>query len=263
MSVDLSTVQRRATELATNIGRSAMHQMFPRDFEYYMIALELVDGRGDTIDYLAFPVLPSSIVKAENKRINIKKAYKSTLVLTSSAFTPQDITIRGNFGRSFKILIGGKEILSGLAFTASIKNGVFETRQFLNQSLVKIIPQFSSFVKTGYGVTKLLQSIIQKSDGGDSNGPYRLYFYNFALGESYLVVAPSKALTLEQNDSNMNMIWNYTLNLTIIAPLETIKNAITLSSVKKLLTSSIIQGTVNSVGRDVVSYVSRIKAFRG
>jgi hypothetical protein len=262
VSLDLTTVQRQAVQLASSVGRATMHQLYPNDFEYYMIALELVDGSGNTIDYLAFPILPSSITKSENKRINIKKAFKSTLVLTSSAFTPQDITIRGNFGRGFKILIGTKEILNGLAFINSVKNGVFSLGKLFNKGLSLPTAQFSRFVKTGYGVTKLLQSIIQKSDGSDHNGPYRLYLYNYALGESYLVVAPSKALTLEQNDSNMNMIWNYTLNLTIIAPLESIKNAISLSSVKRLLTASIVQGTVNKVGRDVVNYVSRIKSFR-
>jgi hypothetical protein len=55
---------------------------------------------------------------------------------------------------------------------------------------------------------------------------------------------------------------NYTLNLTIIAPLESIKNAVGLTSVKRLLTSSVVQGAVNKVGRDIVSYVSRIKLLR-
>lgn len=259
MSIDLTTVKRRVTELRSGLGHSALHQLYPKDFEYYMIALELVNGSGDTIDYLAFPVLPSSITKSENKRINIKKAYKSTLVLTSTAFTPQDIVIRGNFGRSFKILIGSKEILSGLAFLSSIKNGIFDLSLQSNKNITLPTQQFSQYVKTGYGVTKLLQSIIQKSDGSDHNGPFRLYLYNLALGESYLVVAPSKALILEQNDTNMNMIWNYTLNLTIIAPLELVKNNLSLSSIGQLLVASVIQGSVNKVGRDIVNYVSRIK----
>jgi hypothetical protein len=203
VSIDLTTVRNQAIQLGNAVGRATLHQMYPNDFEYYMIALELVDGAGNSIDYLAFPVLPTAIVKSENKRINIKKGFKSTLVLTSSAFTPQDITIRGNFGRGFKILLGSRELLNGLAFINSIKNGIFG---LTSQGLSLPVPQFSQFVKTGYGVTKLLQSIIQKSDGSDHNGPYRLYLYNFALGESYLVVAPSKALTIEQNDSNMNMI---------------------------------------------------------
>lgn len=258
MSLDLSIINRRVTQMAQSVGRSVLHQMYPKDFEYYMIALELVDGTGDTIDYFAFPVLPSAITKSENKRINIKKAFKSTLILTSTAYTPQDISIRGNFGRGFKILIGTKEVLSGMAFNSSTKAGVFELTQLVNRSLISPTNQFSQFVKTGYGATKLLQSIIHKSDGSDQNGPYRLYLYNFALGESYLVVAPSKALTLEQNDSNMNMIWNYTLNLTIVAPLELVKNAIDITSNRRLLEASIVQSTVNGVGRDISNYASKI-----
>jgi hypothetical protein len=252
VSIDLSIINRRTTEMAQNIGRSLMHQLYPKDFEYYMIALELVDGAGNTIDYFAFPILPSAITKSETKRINIKKSFKSTLILTSTAYTPQDISIRGNFGRGFKIIIGGKEVLNGLAFNASTKAGVFE----LNQQVP--VNQFSQFVKTGYGAIKLLQSIIHKSDGSDANGPYRLYMYNFALGESYLVVAPNKALTLEQNESNMNMIWNYNLNLTTIAPLEEIRNAISVTSNTRILQANVLQNTVNGVGRDIVNYVSQI-----
>ena len=258
MSIDLNTVNRQVTQLVNNVGRALMHQLFPKDFEYYMMALELVDGAGNGIDYFAFPVLPSSITKSENKRINIKKAYKSTLILTSTAYTPQDISIKGNFGRGFKILIGSKEVLSGVAFNSSVRAGVFELTQLTNRSLLNPTNQFNQHVKTGYGAIKLLQSIIHKSDGSDQNGPYRLYLYNFALGESYLVVVPSKALTLEQNDSNMNMIWNYTLNLTTIAPLELVKNVISVTSNTKILEASVLQSTVNGVGRDVVNYVSRI-----
>jgi hypothetical protein len=256
VSIDLAIINRNRLALVKGIGQATVHQLYPMDFEYYMLALELVDGGGDTIDYFAFPVLPSSITKTENKRINIKKSYKSTLILTSTAYTPQDISIRGNFGRGFKILLGGKEILKGVAF--STKSGVFELTQLSNRSLLTPVNQFSQFVKTGYGALKILQSIIHKSDGSDNKGPFRLYLYNFALGESYLVVAPSKALTLEQNDSNMNMIWNYTLNLTTIAPLELVKNAVTITSNMKILEINALQNTVNGTGRDIASYVSRI-----
>jgi hypothetical protein len=175
--------------------------------------------------------------------------------LTSTAFTPQDINLRGNFGRGFKILLGGKEILNGTAFSVSTKNGVFGSNAF-NAGVSTIQPQFSSLVKTGYGATKLLQSIIQKSDGSDSKGPFKLYFYNFALGESYLVVAPSKALTLSQDDQNSNMIWNYDLSLTIIAPLESVTAAKQLSSLSKLLVLNVVQNSVNQVGKDVAGYLS-------
>jgi len=258
MSVDINIINRRVIQMNQDLGRGVVHQMFPKDFEYYMIALELVDGGGDTIDYLAFPVLPSAITKTENKRINIKKAYKSTLILTSTAFTPQDIVIRGNFGRSFKILLGNKEIFGGVALAVSTRAGVFELSQQPNQNLLLPSNQFNQFIKTGYGVIKLLQSIIHKSDGSDQRGPYRLYFYNFALGESYLVVAPSKALVLEQNDTNMNMIWHYTLNLTIVAPLELVKNTVVASSCRELLGIGVIQNTVNKAARDISNFVSRV-----
>jgi hypothetical protein len=259
MSTDLTTIKKLTNQMAQDTGRALMHSNFPNDFEYYMMALELVAGDGSTIDYLAFPVLPTSIVKSENKRISIKKAFKSTLVLTSTAFTPQDITIRGSFGRGFKILIGGNEVMNGVAFRVSVKNNVFGLSQSGNKNIIMSQPQFNASIKTGYGVTKLLQSIIQKSDGSDSNGPYRLFFYNFALGESYLVVAPSKALTLEQNDKDMNMIWNYTLNLTIIAPLELVKSAKQATSLENMFSNNIIQNTTNQVGKELSGYLSRIK----
>jgi hypothetical protein len=261
MSVDLTSVNRNIENLTNRVGRSVLHSIYPKDFEYYMMALELVDGSGNTIDYFAFPVMPSSIVKTENKRITIKKAYKSTLILTSPAFTPQDITIRGNFGRTFKILVGVKEILSGVAFFNSTKAGVFEPNQLSNRLINMPSNQFSQFIKTGYGATKILQSIIHKSDGSDQNGPFQLYLYNYALGESYLVVAPSKSLVLEQNDQNMNMVWNYTLNLTIIAPLELVRRNILPSSFKKLLIGGAIQGSINRTAREISSYLGRVKKF--
>ncbi|HQF50624.1 MAG TPA: hypothetical protein PK588_07630, partial [Paludibacteraceae bacterium] len=103
-----------------------------------------------------------------------------------------------------------------------------------------------------------LQAIIHKSDGSDQQGSYRLYLYNFALGESYLVVAPPKALVFEQNDAQTNMIWNYTLNLTIIAPLEQIRSSLLPSSNQRLLESSVIQSTINRVGKDITGYLSQV-----
>lgn len=254
MSLDLDILKRNFLELHSSLSASALHHLYPKDFEYYMIALELVNGSGSTVDYLAFPVLPASISKVENRRVNIKKAYKSTLVLTSSAFVPQDITIRGSFGRNFKILIGNSVVLNGLA--VSTRSGVYD----LSQAVTGVATPsriFSRSVKTGYGVTKILQSMINKSSGSDNNGPYRLYLYNYALGESYLVVAPSKALSLDQNDANNNMIWGYSLTLTIISPLELVKGAILPTSLLGLSSSNTVQNSVNVAAKSVSSFVSQ------
>jgi hypothetical protein len=252
MSLDLDILKRNFTELHNSLGRSALHHLYPKDFEYYMIALELVNGSGSTIDYLAFPVLPASISKVENRRVNIKKAYKSTLVINSSTFVPQDITIRGNFGRSFKILVGNSVVLNGLA--VSTRSGVYD----LSQTVTGITTPsrvFSRSIKTGYGVTKILQSIINKSSGSDNNGPYRLYLYNYALGESYLVVPPSRALSLEQNEASNNMIWGYSLTLTIVSPLELVRSATSPNSLLKLATSNAIQNGVNMAAKSTLNFV--------
>ncbi|HQF50625.1 MAG TPA: hypothetical protein PK588_07635, partial [Paludibacteraceae bacterium] len=68
MSVDLNIINKRVTQMAQDLGRGVLHQIYPNDFEYYMLALELVDGANNTIDYFVFPVMPSAIVKSENKR---------------------------------------------------------------------------------------------------------------------------------------------------------------------------------------------------
>ncbi len=81
---------------------------------------------------------------------------------------------------------------------------------------------FDPSVKNGYGCTKILQAIISKSNGVDKDGlPFRLYFYNMALGESYLVVVPPTGLVLNQS-LQRNMIWEYSLTMTAIAPLEAV-----------------------------------------
>jgi hypothetical protein len=56
----------------------------------------------------------------------------------------------------------------------------------------------------------------------------------------------------------MNMIWNYSLNLTIITPLEWVKNTTNASSLSKLYMMNVIQNTANRVGKDVLGYTQRI-----
>jgi hypothetical protein len=49
MSID--SVNRQYTNLVRSIGQAALSSLSPHDFEYYMVALELTDGSGRTIDY--------------------------------------------------------------------------------------------------------------------------------------------------------------------------------------------------------------------
>lgn len=207
----------------SSLGRGTVNALYPRDIEAYFIALELATANDETIDYFIFPVSPDSISIPQNKRINVKQSAGATTVITSKAFTPYDIQIRGNFGKSFKAVLSGEDtVFSALRY--SILSGVY-SKQGVEANSVKVKkPSFNPAVKTGYGCSKILQSIIDKSDSSDENGNFRLYLYNSMFGESYLVAPTPNPLTFSQNVGSKNMIWDYTLNLKVIAPLDSIKD---------------------------------------
>ena len=177
---DRTGVVSRYSGLVRDLGKSALSAFFPNDIEYYLCAFELVGSQG-TESYFVFPIQPSSINKSEPTRTNIKKSLAGVTVLRNSSFIPKEISIKGNFGKRFKILAG----LEGVAFT---RPGISLSR---NSGLSISSSEFSASVKTGYGSIKLLQKLLQDSNNVDQKGkPKRLYFYNMALGESYLVVVP-------------------------------------------------------------------------
>ena len=243
----IDSTNRQYKDALSSLGRSGLNILFPNDFEYYMLSLELVTFDDRTIDYFAFPVMPENITKTEYKRINIKKAQSSTTVINSKAFIPSDIVIKGSFGRQFKTLISPSRFT---AIQYSIANGMFKSYQLDPGFVNKVPAQFLPFVKTGYGAVKILQAIIDKSDGIDSQGKsFKLYMYNPTLGENYLVVPSKTPLVLEQNETN-NMIWEYTLNLSIVAPLDAFSKEDRTSSTK-ILGASALQNVVNKFGSNL------------
>lgn len=184
--------------IASTAVKSTLNSLFPRDFELYLISLELVSPDDKPEDYFTFPINPQSINKIEAYSKNIERTFGSVVVNKTGSFTPQDITIKGNFGKSFKILVRNKDITS---FTSVYK---------------KAEDEFSTTIKSGYGSLKVLQDICKRSNELVNGRPKRLYFHNFALGESYLV----EVLDLNE-DMNLssNMIWGYTLRLKILSPI--------------------------------------------
>ena len=246
----------RYGQLINTVGRAGLNALFPFDIEVYIAALELTDGAGDTIDYLAFPIMPDQITKTEPTRTTIKKTSSGITVLTSNSYVPQEIQIKGSFGRSFKILISPKEPgVNGVAF--STNRGVYDLTQANTRGRTVTFrpPFFNIGVKTGYGATRILQAIVNKSNGVDLNGqPFRLYFYNLALGESYLVTVPPSGLTLQQT-LDKNMIWQYTLNLTTLAPLNALANQSGASSLGRVLATGIVQQGINTVANSLTGII--------
>ena len=241
---------RKYEELIRTIGRSAMNALYPNDFEVYMMALELAHSIGNTIDYLSFPIMPEQIQKNEPKRTNIKNSASGITVLSSSKYISEEISIKGNFGRNFKILLSPKEpVGEGVAFSTNVgKYNLSQINVGNNAGDLSLsAPKFEVGVKTGYGAIKILQAIISKSNGTDTTGkPFRLYFYNLALGESYLVVVPPNGLTLSQNKDSKNMIWEYSLTLNTVAPLSALKTQNLGSSLLTVIGTNAIQKSVNT-----------------
>lgn len=239
-------VQQTVDDLRVNIGKAALHALFPNDFEYYMIALELVDSKGYTVDYLNFPVNPNQISQTEPQITSIKQSFGGVTILKSRTFVPKDIRISGDFGRAFKILIQPFDKGTFRAFGGgmSVKDGVWKKHENPSENKAGAVVKkmmLNSSIKTGYGCTKLLQAICDKSGGVDLDGnPLRLYLYNMTLGESYLVEVINA--TFDQNKQSSNMIWQYSLNLKAVAPITKTKKSSLLAMSQRMLFSILQQG---------------------
>ena len=197
---------KRYFDIVKVAGKAAANALWPEDFESYLLSLELVDSNDSMVDFLTFPVMPDNISEDESNINNIKKTARGITSLSNSTFIPRNITISGTFGRKFRFLVGRSRILDFTGITAS-------------GSKQKV---FSNTLKTGYGVTKALESILKKSRRLDNKGnPYRLYLYNAAFGTNYLV----KYSTKNFNQSlDSNMIWNYSITFKAIAPLTALRS---------------------------------------
>jgi hypothetical protein len=214
--MSIENAVRNKALLIERLGKSALNVKYPREFELYVVALELVDGDGNTLKYFIFPVNPSSLDEVDPKLTNIKKTLAGVVSLSTTTFIPGDVTLSGNFGRKFKILLGG-------TFTSLISS--FAT-QGGKVTLGSVKDGFQEFfderIKTGYGCFKILEEIVEAADVVDDKGPRRLIWHNLAFGTAYLV----KPISLRKNmTQDTNMIHNYFLQLKTIAPLDVLKAA--------------------------------------
>jgi hypothetical protein len=204
--MSVAVVRGEFLKLAVDVGREAIHALYPNEFEFYSCAFELTDSVGKTLDMLIFPVMPNAITESSTAISNIKKTAAGVVVLTNPTFIPVDIDINGTFGRMFRFMLGRSG--ENADFTALLlRNG-------LSQS------EFSRQIKTGYGVCKVLEKIIADSYTLDNyNATKRLYFYNLALNHNYLVEVQN--LVFSQNKES-NMMWQYSVKMKGIAPINQI-----------------------------------------
>lgn len=223
-------LERSMGGLYSTTIKSTLNTLFPRDFELYLVSLELVGPDDKIEDFFTFPVNPQSINKVESYSKSIERGYGAIVVNKTGYFTPQDITVKGNFGKSFKILVRNK---NSVPFTSVYKKGKEE---------------FSSTVKSGYGSFKVLQDICRKSNELVNGRPKKLYFHNFPLGESYLV----EVLDFNEDTSvSNNMMWNYVLRMKVLSPINVNRDQrarqVVSGQVQKILTN-----TANSI-KDLIT----------
>ena len=183
----------------------------PDDFEYYLCSLELVNHKDERKGFLSFSVMPEQISESYTPIQTMIKTHNAVVTLFNDSFAPVDINIAGTFGRKIRLLLNYKD--------PWIQTG---GRQFLALNFGKVAG-VDVGVKTGYGMTKVLQHILNVSSKteAESGKPYYLKFYNYALNTAYLVDVVN--YTVNQSMGS-NMIWNYQMTLRAVAPLSSFSN---------------------------------------
>lgn len=206
MSSILENTIQSATNTVVTIGKAALHALDPDNFEYYMCSLKLLDSQNNVLGFMTFVVMPNNISESKTQINTITKTNKGIVSLFNSSFVPRDISIQGTFGRKFRLLLGMQEATESSFFSGNMGFDVLGG---------------DVLVKTGYGLTKMLKSMIDGAYKLDQNGkPCVLLFNNYALNTHYMVEPIQSTFT--QSVEN-NMIWYYSLDFKAIAEANTIE----------------------------------------
>ena len=199
MALDKVAALRSSLSMA---GDEVMNMIAPDNFEYYNCALELTDYDGNTVAYLSFDIMPNNIVIQKQPIVSIVKTITDTYTITNDSFNPFSISIQGTFGRKLRLLTTSKDINESKGFSKMLNGniGVFFDSDIL--------------VKTGYGVIKMMQKIIEKSNSfNDRNDYHYLIFHNYAFNTHNVVKVNSFDFNISTEN---NFMWFYSLNMTAI-----------------------------------------------
>lgn len=205
----VNSVVENARGALVTIGKAALHSLAPDNFEYYMCSLELLDSSGNTKGFMTFVIMPNNIMETKAQIATITKTNKGIASLFNSTFVPRDISIQGTFGRKFRLLLGMKEAENVSAIP------------FFGGNLGFDLLGGDVLIKSGYGLTKMLKSMVDKSFELDDQGnPCILIFNNYALNTHYVVEVLQSSFS--QSVEN-NMLWYYSLEMKAVAPADAVK----------------------------------------
>lgn len=200
-----------------------LNTVFPDSFEYYLIALEVIDSDNVPVERFSFTVLPSSIRRSETKIKTIQKTMGGVVTTFNTTFVPYQISLSGSFGRKLKVSLG-------LDTPQMLRYNPPQNLNGLAKTSFKRVQQISNTVNTGFGYTKKLEQIFDYGTAVDKKGnPYKIILYNMAYNE--VVFVEMDNLVTEINDRERNMMWGYNLNMTAVSPvtsvsLDTVKDKV-------------------------------------
>lgn len=239
MSTTLDDAKQALLGLAADLGRGTLHSLYPNDFEYYMMTFELINSKGLRENMLLLPILPDDIRYSINTLSSVRKTSSGVVSMFNPTFVSFPITLQGTFGKKLKFLLGDSEFLS-LAFNLRSSLG--------KQTGSDTSSTWNTQIKTGYGVTKLFEGILQKSQTLDDDGkPYKLIFTDSCFNKDLVVEINN--YTFEQNSRSNNGYWNYSVQMTAIAPALAIRKT-SPSSLNKLVaideTNKFVQGFIDN-----------------
>ena len=100
-------------------------------------------------------------------------------------------------------------------------------------------------MKSGYGLTKLLEHILSRANKTEKNKPLYLVFNNYSFNTSYVTDVIN--YSFNQNE-NYNMIWNYSIQLRAVADNRTFFSSESKTNfLKTVSANSIATGLTNMV----------------
>lgn len=254
---DLSAAQARRAAILFDPynGPAGLNTSYPNEFEYYAVALEVcsVDAQGNekTISYLSFPTMPSSLAKSTEYLSTIKKTASGVFVMRNTTFKPFPISIQGTFGSRLRY-VDTQGYLSAPTSARALAANAQDLPSNDSGSVVTVSAQrkmFSQNIKTGYGTLKMLEKMLEIAHNNTNNIPNRLYWYNFAFNDMYLV--EPKRFSPRQ-DRASNGMWLYNLELEALAPAGSIQTNLS-NKQKNILSAVTIQKTVSETSAVVKS----------
>lgn len=227
------SIRENALNAIMTVGRAALHATAPDNYEYYMCSLELIDYMKEQVGFISFVVMPNNISESTTPIQTQTKTKNGMVTLFNDSFAPVTISVQGTFGRKFRII-------------ANMTDPSERGKNFFNGNLGKITG-VNTAVKSGYGLTRVLQYILKKTNELDSQGrPYILLFNNYSFNTSYVVDVISYSFT--QSVEN-NMMWFYDFQLKAIAPGSAIKSKKQNNAqlLKSVASNAIAQGLTNVI----------------